>query len=380
MRIVFDLTSCAKPERGGISGYGRMLVPACARALPAHDYVPAVRANRWLKRGLVADLLPGRRVRLLTNRAPGLLLGEIDVLHAIGAHLPAGGRFAKVTTLPDLNVFEFSELSEPGWRARRQARIRQTLARADLVLAFSEQGAAALVQHLNWPRERTRVVPLGVDTALFRPLRGAALAAALASLGLGDRPYVLSAGRLSTRKNQAGLVAAFARAARAAAGSPPGTLPALPKDWLLVLPGPEGQDQELLREAARRHGLSSERLLLPGRVDDATLVALLSGAALYCCASLHEGFGLPVIEAQACGAPVLCSDRGALRETAGDCAVIFDPGDEKGFAAALAELAADPARRAQLAAEGPERVLRHFTWEATAVRTLAALAEAVELH
>jgi alpha-1,3-rhamnosyl/mannosyltransferase len=98
---------------------------------------------------------------------------------------------------------------------------------------------------------------------------------------------------------------------------------------------------------------------------------------VYVCASLHEGFGLPVLEAMACGAPVLCSDRGALPETLGDCGVLFDPADARGFAAALAGLAGDAARRAELAARGPRRVAEGFSWRRVAERTLAVHVEAV---
>src|SRR5262249_30820065 len=176
-------------------------------------------------------------------------------------------------------------------------------------------------------------------------------------------PYALLVGEFSPRKTQAGLLAAFARAVRERA---------LPEDWRLVLGGPRGEAAEELRRLARAAGLADERVLLPGWIPDADLPALLAGAAIYVCASLHDGFGLPVLEAQAAGAPVLCSDRGALKETLGGCGVLFDPADESGFAAALAGLARDPARRAELAARGPARVAAEFSWERIARLTLEA--------
>src|SRR5262249_59387606 len=92
-------------------------------------------------------------------------------------------------------------------------------------------------------------------------------------------------------------------------------------------------------------------------------------------ASLHEGFGLPVLEAQAAGAPVLCSDRGALKETLGGVGVLFDPSDADGFAAALAGLAQDAAKRADLATRGPRRVAAEVSWERVAKMTLSTYSD-----
>jgi len=369
VRIVFDVTTCAKPHAGGIGNYGRALVAACALHAPQHEYVLALRPNRWLARGELAGLLPQAPRRLLADPLAAAALAGADVLHAIGVRLPPRGRVPQVVTLHDLNVLESPELSTPEWRARRTARIRQTLQRADRVLSYSDQGARSLHALLGFPRERVAVVPPGVDAARFARPPAAALSAALARHGLDGAPYVLSLGALSERKNQRGLLAAFARAARSG----------LPSEWRLVLGGPRGDDAASLREHARQAGLPDARVLLPGFLPEADLPAVLAGAAIYCCASLHEGFGLPVLEAQAAGAPVLSSDRGALPETVGDCGVLFDPRDEAAFADALLRLARDEAGRAALAQEGPARVARDFRWDDVARRTLAVHAAAAGL-
>jgi glycosyltransferase involved in cell wall biosynthesis len=107
-------------------------------------------------------------------------------------------------------------------------------------------------------------------------------------------------------------------------------------------------------------------------------VALLCGAAFLVCPSLHEGFGIPVIEAQACGTPVLSSDRAALPETVGDCGVLFDPTDDEAFRAGLERMAGDEALCADLARRGPERVRGEFAWARVASRTLSVYAEAAD--
>jgi alpha-1,3-rhamnosyl/mannosyltransferase len=365
VKIAFDVTTCAKPELGGISRYGRSLVAACAEVAPGNEYVLGVRPNRWLSRRHVMDLLPGVRPRLLLDTAADLLLGGPDVLHSIGVRLPARARCARVVTLHDVNVFEFPELSSPEWRAKRQARIRQTLARADLAIAYSRHGAEAIARLVRFPLERIRVVPIGVDTDEFRRAPEEHVRAARDALDLGARPYVLHVGSYGSRKNQDGLVAAFARAR-------------LGPDWVLVLAGPRAGDAPALQAAARSAGLDGGRLRLPGHVTHERYVALLCGAAFLVCPSLHEGFGIPVIEAQACGTPVLSSDRAALPETVGDCGVLFDPTDAEAFRAGLERMAGDEALCADLARRGPERVRGEFAWARVASRTLSVYAEAAD--
>jgi len=379
VKLAFDVTSCAKARRGGIATYGWELIAACAAVAPEHEYRLALRPNRWMARRHVDELVarlaaraPGARPeppRLLLDVFAELCLGPVDVLHSIGVRLPprGRGRFARVVTLHDLNVFEFPELSGPAWRATRQARIRETLARADRVIVYSRAGARALQALLGFPEERIDVVPIGVDTARFRPRGEAERRATLERLGLSGRPYLLHVGAFGERKNQRGLLAAFARAVREGG---------LPTGWALVLGGPAGDGAAALRAQARELGLDDSRVVLPGWIGEDDYPALLSGAGLYVCASLHEGFGIPVIEAQACGAPVLSSDRGALPETVGDCGVLVDVTDEAAFAGALARLAGDASLRARLAQAGPPRVARDFSWERVARMTLDVHAEA----
>ena len=173
---------------------------------------------------------------------------------------------------------------------------------------------------------------------------------------------MLTTGPFGPRKNQAGLLRALAAAE-------------LPDEWLLVVGGPRDEKADAVRAAAQAAGFPLDRLRLPGWVADDDLPALLGGAGMYVCASKHEGFGLPVLEAQACGAPVVCSDRGALPETLGDVGLLFDPDDLSGFVAALRRMADDTTLRAGLAQRGPERVAGFYTWERCAADHLAVFEE-----
>ncbi len=357
-----DVSSCCKERRGGIAGYGWNLLTAMGRVAPEHEFVLGVRSHRWTARKLIDGLLPDAPRKLLFDPLAGLTFGGVDVFHSIGVRLPRTRAFPKVITLYDLNVFEFPELAKPAWREKRQARIRQTVPRADRILTLAQQGADAAHEILGVEHERLRPVLLAVDTDQFKRPGDELIAAAAERHGLGERPYVLTLGPFGRRKNQLGLLTAFARAE-------------LPSDWLLVIGGTKEEHADTVRAEALAAGLDPARVVLPGWIPDEDLVPLLSGASIYACSSMHEGFGLPVIEAQACGVPVVSSNRGALAETLGNCGLLFDPTDVDDFANALHRLAVDDILRARFASDGPRRVAEHFTWDRVARETLAVYAE-----
>jgi len=170
-------------------------------------------------------------------------------------------------------------------------------------------------------------------------------------------PYLLTVGTLQPRKNVEGVVQAFEALARD--GAP----------HQLVVAGARGWRDEALAAKLRRSPAAA-RVRATGHVDDATLVALYRGAAAFVFPSRGEGFGLPPLEAMACGAPVVCSDRTSLPEVVGDAALLVDPDDAAAVAAALRE-ALEPARADELRARGFARAAQ-FTWERCAEATVAA--------
>jgi glycosyltransferase involved in cell wall biosynthesis len=176
----------------------------------------------------------------------------------------------------------------------------------------------------------------------------------------------MSVGLGGARKNHAGLLGAFARAA-------------LGREWLLVLAGSPGPAAEELRARAQALGIA-EQVRFPGWTPGADLPVLLAGSRGYVCPSLHEGFGIPVAEAQACGVAVASSDRGGLPEVVGDAGLLFDPEDEPAFTRALQRLAGEPELGAELGRRGRERALRLFSWDAVAARMLEVYREATVLR
>ncbi|MFQ3661823.1 MAG: glycosyltransferase family 1 protein, partial [Chloroflexaceae bacterium] len=172
-----------------------------------------------------------------------------------------------------------------------------------------------------------------------------------------EAPYFLYIGTIQPRKNLTRLIEAFAHAG--------------PDDALLVIAGRRGWLSEPIVRRVAELGLTN-RVRFPGYVPDADLPALLSGALAFVFPSLYEGFGMPVLEAMACGAPVLTSTTSALPEVAGDAALLVDPCDTDAIAAALRRLAADAPLRASLRARGLVRAA-DFTWERCARKTLDVL-------
>jgi alpha-1,3-rhamnosyl/mannosyltransferase len=251
----------------------------------------------------------------------------------------------------------------PGAHAQsRAARIeRATLGRAvkraDALLCISEATRRDLVARRPAAAGKAAVVPLAAHPRFARRRSEDELAEVRARLGLPES-FVLSVGTLEPRKNLARLVEAYA-------GLPDETRGAHP----LVLAGPRGWEiDDLLARLAAREG--DVRVL--GFVQDEDLAALYALCTVFAYPSLYEGFGLPVLEALAAGAPTVTSSVSSLPEVGGDAAIYVDPHDVGEIRGALRELLGSPERRAQLAARGRERAAG-YSWDRTAGATLDAL-------
>jgi glycosyltransferase involved in cell wall biosynthesis len=247
-------------------------------------------------------------------------------------------------------IHDVAALRHPEWYGPAYVRYQRLMLpaiarRARLVVTVSQFSKRELIDVLDVPPERIAVVPNGVDERFTRAADGAAARAALAL----ESPYVLTVGTHIARKNLAVLETAARRLAEdgvelvhAGSGRP------------YMRPEPGGQLREL--------GYVSEDLL-PG---------LYAGALALAMPSLYEGFGLPCLEAMACGTPVVASDTTALPETCGPVAILVDPHDGAAFADALHRLATDECFREGLAVDSLARAAQ-FTWERTAELTHAAL-------
>ena len=280
------------------------------------------------------------------------------LLHGVHYELPLRSRLPQVVTIHDLTL-----LTHPEWHEASKVRyfgwaMRRAVASATRVLCVSATTAADLTERLGVPGDRVDVTPLGTD---LRPATDAQVAEVRRRLGL-DGPYLLGLGTVEPRKDLPTLVRAFAALAA--------ELP-----HRLVLAGLAGWGAGELEAAVAASGVA-DRILVTGYVADADKAALLTGADVFAYPSRYEGFGLPVLEAMACGTPVVTTTGGSLPEVAGDAATLIDPGDEDALAAAIAKLATDPAARQDAAARGLARAAT-FTWKRCADLTATAYARAI---
>jgi glycosyltransferase involved in cell wall biosynthesis len=294
------------------------------------------------------QLAAGRAVRRAGNQ----------VLHGLHYELPYRASLPQVVTVHDLTMVTHPEWHEPakvryfGWAMRRAVQA------ADRVLCVSATTARDLAEHLGVAPDRVDVTPLGTD---LTPASEREIADLRARIGL-DGPFLLGLGTLEPRKDLPTLVRAFATLARD-----------LPHH--LVLAGLPGWGAGELAAAVEASGVA-DRVHLPGYVSEADKAALLSGADLLVYPSRYEGFGLPVLEAMACGTPVVTTTGGSLPEIAGDAALLVEPGDPGQLAAAVVKLLGDQAAWSDLARRGHARAAG-FTWERCAEQTVAAYRKAV---
>jgi glycosyltransferase involved in cell wall biosynthesis len=283
----------------------------------------------------------------------------VDVLHSLASTAPAWGPQRRVVTIYDV-IYRIHPEAHSRVRGLGMRVLIPLAARtAHRVITPSQSTADDLTRLLHVHADKIDVIPGGVGSSPVVPTEPSALRS---GLDLGDRPIVLSASAKRPHKNLMRLLDAW-------------TLLPAPRP-LLVLPGyPTAHEQELRRHAEREGVADDVRFL--GWVSPTDLEGLYRVARCFVFPSLYEGFGLPVLEAMARGVPVACSDRGSLREVAGDAARLFDPEQPRTIADAVSELLIDEQLRERLRDAGLRQAAR-FSWSAAAQATVACYERALE--
>ena len=318
--------------RSGSHSY-RVVVPPVAP--DAGETLPSVVAREYRR----ATSTPDRLLAMgLASARPGRLGSHLEganVVHfPLTIELPRT-QLPKVVTLHDVQHLDLPAMFPRAERALRSVLWHRSLRRAERVIAISEFVRERAVAKLGLDAERVRVVPLGLDHDVLRP-------------GTAEHePFVFYPARPWPHKNHARLYEAFALVRR------------------------ERPELRLVLTGGGDFGAVPDGVEVRGHVAQAELVSLMQRASALVFPSLYEGFGLPPLEAMACGSPVACSNAGALPETVGDAARLFDPHDPRAIADAVLDVLGDPAPWTERGLARAEQ----FSWDETARLTDAVYSE-----
>ncbi|MEW6750750.1 MAG: glycosyltransferase family 1 protein [Candidatus Latescibacterota bacterium] len=370
MRIGVDIRELERGARTGIGRYLRNFLAHGSRAHPEHSFL--LYANQRTD-----PQVEGRSLQVRVRREGVTLwwdqvvlagLARADRLDVFLSPYPKGPLRLPcplVVTIHDLTPLVLPQ--QGSWRTPVRRTLFRLLAqwvgrRAARIITDSEHSARDIVRLLHVDPSRIRVLPIGVEPR-FRPLQDAAQLRQVLARYQVEPPYLLWVGNGKPHKNVPGLLRAFARLQQRDGAGP-----------VLVLAGDLGRWGDGHRLLARQLGLE-ERVRFTGPVAEDDLPALYAGAGLFVFPSLYEGFGLPPLEAMACGTPVVASSRTSLPEVVGDAGLLVDPLDEGALAAALGRLLADGAEHQRLRRAGLERA-RRFRPDRIGEEHLAILQEA----
>lgn len=378
MLIGVDASRATAAHRTGTETYSQYLIRALLAQGTEHRF--RLYFNQSPPPGLFPEaadqlVIPFARLWTHVRLSREMLSAPPDVLLVPSHVLPLIHPRRCVVTVHDLGYHYYPEAHTLfqnlylRWSTRYNART------ATRVLADSEATRKDLLRYYGIPEERVVVVYPGHDEALGPVSDQQMLEAVRNRHGLNG-PYLLYVGTLHPRKNLVRLVDAFAVLAARLQSMSEAAGVGVARDVTapyLVLAGSKGWLYREIFDRVRRLELE-DRVLFTGYVPDADLPALLSGALAFVFPSLYEGFGFPVLEAMACGTPVVCSSASSLPEVAGDAALQVDPLDTEGWVEAMHQILIDGGLRATLVERGLKQVQR-FSWQRCASQVLQVLEE-----
>jgi len=365
MRFAVDAHAIGRHLTGN-EVYVRSLLSAFAAQARDCDFLAYVSSET--ARDIVPAGMATRRVaanpfwRLGLDLSLQLRRDRPDLLH-VQYTAPLACPVPVVVSVHDVSFLEHPEYFAAGRARQLQWTVRRTVHRAARVLTGCEFSKRQILKAYPGLDERRVVVAPYAPASAFRPVSREGAHAEVRERFALPGPFVLSVGDLQPRKNHIGLISAFARLVRA-----------YPKlHHTLALAGKDTWFSGKVREAARRSGVA-DRIRFLGFVSDAELLQLYNACELFVFPSLYEGFGLPALEAMACGRAVVCSSASALPEVVDGAAILFDPERPDEIARALADVLLDSELRGRMERLGLRRAAL-FSWQETASRTLEVFQE-----
>jgi glycosyltransferase involved in cell wall biosynthesis len=342
VRVALDATYSVDPNPSGIAVYSRELLRGLIAAHPNDEFLLCYRLKQFRHAPRMGYPHVHKRPLL-----PALPTFRADLFHGLNQRIDKRAARIVVSTFHDLFVIT-GDYSTPEFRARFTKQAKQAAANSDVVIAVSEFTAFQICSLLGFDRKSIYVVPHGVRVPE------------------GDVPttaerskMILFVGALQVRKNISRLVSAFE---------------AVPNDWSLVLAGaPSGFQADRILEQIEASP-ARQRIRVCGYLPKTQLQHLYQQASIFAFPSLDEGFGMPVLEAMAHGAPVLTSNRSATAEIGVGAALLVDPESEAAIAAELVRMIRDPQLRTTLMERGRIRA-REYTWQRACNATYAIYSE-----
>lgn len=397
MKIALDATPIGvrTTDKGGVVRYISQLIAALAEIGSPHrfrllfnfcrsEHLAAFEEARSAFESPQFEVVRGRipSALWLKGMVPAeLAAGAVDVFHGLYDFVPPVFLGAAVLTIHDLRYISIDGAADPavmrliqsspqllaGYQQRldffqrQRAIIRNVARRARLIITPSEFSKRSIVDTLGVSAQQVQVIQHGVSDDLRIPASQRLVSEVLARHAI-SQPYLLFVGKMDPLKNIEVLLQAFALIRQHA-------------DMQLVLSGPSSWYEAVLRQRVGELGITDDVAFL-GHVPDADLKALYCGAKVMVFPSLFEGFGLPVLEAMACGTPVVCSNHCSLPEVAADAALLVDPTSEEALAGAVLELLCDAELHDRLRRAGLQRS-GEFTWHETARKHVLAYEQVV---
>ena len=284
-------------------------------------------------------------------------LGEVDIVHSNTFAGPMLKKKKLVSTIYDATVFTHPECHSKGNVLRCRKGIEDSIRNARAIIAISEHTKKDLVERLNAPARMITVTHLAAGPE-YHEIKGPSALDAVKKKYALPRNYILFVGSLEPRKNVKTLLKGYASLSET-----------VKREFSLVIAGAKGWLNSDIPGLVKELGIKQKTVFL-GYIDKEDMSAVYSAASVFAYPSLYEGFGLPILEAFACGVPVITSNTSSMPEVAGDAAVLVDPADSAELAAALEGLLLDEGKRRELKARGLERAAL-FSWERCARETIA---------